>query len=73
MVGVAAYLAYSYGFKSGSNVTDIGDYLNQSMARVGKCQGGEVALGDICEGGTTSAGGYTFCWGPGGTAIKCYR
>jgi hypothetical protein len=65
----AGYVGYYWNKKNTARVVE--DLINKSEGRIGKCAGSEYALGDICEGGTTSAGGYTFCWGPGGLGIKC--
>lgn len=69
VLAAAAYGGYLWNEKNTAKVVD--DLINKSEGRIGLCEGTEYALGDICEGGTTSAGGYTFCWGPGGLGIKC--
>jgi len=69
LIAVAGYVGYWWNSKNTAKTVE--GLLNQSGAAIGRCLGQEFALGDICEGGTTSAGGYTFCWGPGGLGIKC--
>lgn len=69
LLAAALYAGYAWNSKDTAEVVE--DLINKSEGRIGLCAGTEYALGDICEGGTTSAGGYTFCWGPDGLGIKC--
>ena len=71
LILIAAYIGYVWNTKNTAKIVE--GLVNQSEGRIARCAGTEYALGDICEGGTTSAGGYTFCWGPGGLGIKCMQ
>lgn len=72
LVAGAAYAGYMWNSKETAKTVE--GLLNQSQARrIDKCVGKEVGASNNCPGGTTSAGGYSFCWGAGGLSISCYE
>ncbi len=70
LVAVGIYAGYWWNSKQTAKTVE--GLLNQSQARLSQCLGHEVGAQDSCPGGTTSAGGYTFCWSAGGLGISCY-
>lgn len=72
LIAIGVYLGYAWNSRNTAKVVE--GLINQSDARVRRCEGAVLAdekTSEICA-NPISAGSHTFCWEPDGLSIKCY-